>query len=206
MRFARGVVMKVAALVALAVSLGGVASLGAPPEKPASREVRDPADSAGPFDLAVVSAWQRMKGGGSEKRRVFVLRLRTYDRWRPQLLLQQGKNFLSFEFDRNRNMPADRCLDVRGNLDGTLVGQMKRPCVPVGARHLGRPIRVTRPDARTVRAVVPRRLLGRQATRWRATSSFEVTGDESCAPPTYPPPESRYGACVDFTRWTNFGG
>ena len=196
MRAPRLISAALAAAMSAAVLASG-ALAGAP------TVVRDANDTAGPLDLAAASAQIQMKAG----KRSLVLRLRTYQSWDPSQIGRPGAavpNFLSFEFDRNRRRPADRCLGVAVNSAGALVGQMNAPCVAVGDRRVGRPVRVRRSDSRHIEVVVPSRLLGRSANRytWRATSSFQAAGHKSCAPLSLPPPEQRYGRCADLTRFT----
>ena len=167
--------------------------------------VRDGNDTVGPLDIAAASLELRTKGAGADRKRFVVLRVRTYGAWGAPELARPGvmPNFLSFEFDRNRSRPADRCLDIGLRSGGALVAEMKAPCVPVGERRVGSPIRVRRVDRRRLEVVVPRRLFGRSVGRyaWRATSSFEAIGDPRCPSPMVPPPERRYGACTDMTRF-----
>ena len=169
--------------------------------------VRDPADTLGPLDLAAASVQQRTKGRGRKKRRFIVLRLRTYEHWDPREVGRGGgtvSNFLSFEFDRKRRRPGQRCLDIDIEPAGVLEGRLKRSCIPIPLPRFeaGPKVRVRRRGPRRVEVVVPLRLFGGVASyRWRAASSFEAPGHQACPPPPYPPPERRYGTCTDLTRW-----
>ena len=168
-----------------------------------SRGVVDRDDTGGPLDLAAASVSVREARRSQNDKVIFTLR--TFEAWTVDVLAERSfdPNFVGFEFVGTRGQGS--CIQVTAGADGRLHARSRRPCIPLPSASVRElPIRVRRPNRKSVRFALARKELGRgkqRARTWRATSSFQRSGDEACPAPEYPPPEQLFARCVDRTRW-----
>lgn len=167
-----------------------------------SRTALDPDDSPGPLD--VVAARMKHREG------LMKLRLVTYEEW-TNATISGDRDFVSFEIDTPESAGIDRCVVVQleptddaspTGVHGTVYRDCNAP-LPYG-RPVGTPIRVWRPDAHGIAMLVDLDVLWEKrpaSFSWRALTSYEEEGHESCAPPDPMPPEHFVGTCADWTAW-----
>lgn len=175
-------------LAAIGVGLLGI------PASAHTTTVLDPDDSPGPLDTVASRA--------KHDTTFATFKLITYETWSSDRV-EGGNNFITIEFDFDADRQPDRCFDVTSPDGASLVGQMYTVgCALVLGDPKGPPLPVARPDNHSLKAEIPRRLIGkdRRSYRWRTVTSFEAADYSGCPKPESPPPESRYGVCKDFTR------
>ena len=153
--------VRTSAVVALLV--GGLATAG-----PAAADVKsagDPNDTSSPLDIRRIAHGHAGTGAVTHS-------ISTYERFSSQLL-GSGRGFtLQFDLNKSRNS-FERFVFV-GWQNGALRGLVVK-----GDRVVGRAT-VTRPNGRTVRIRIPKRLLGNPAEyRWLTLSFFQ---GGPCAP------------------------
>ncbi len=170
------------------------------------RTVFDADDSPGPLDVAAARHRHQVQAESvepqAEPRRIKVLsfNVRTYERWRSRLL-SGVKNFISVEFNLDRDPRIERCMVVTNTTDG-LIARMYRQCIYfddplVGAGN------ATRPNRYSVRISFRKRLLGPgiRVYAWRAISSYQDAEPGGSCPPPEPHGDGGYGSCSDPARW-----
>jgi hypothetical protein len=159
------------------------------------RSIADPDDSPGPLDIHGGHAAE----GGSGRD---LFKVRFYDPMRDVLADDRlgAHTFISVEFSSRHRQPlASVCFDVANGTDGIEVRE-RNPCGSPGSVHTAASARLR--SAHVIAVSIPKSALRRaRAARWRVASSYERLDDPNCAQPTTPPPEYRYGACRDTTRW-----
>ncbi len=166
----------------------------------------DRADSPGPLDI--VAARQRharvteLQTHPQREIRSTELRYRlvTYEEW-ERTIVPGGRNFISFEFNLDRDRGIERCLVIT-NSEHEMLGRMYKDCTYVHDELIGS-ASVGRRDQHSLDTNFRLRLLGRNATkwRWRAITSFEEQNPNSPCPAPEPHGDGGYGACADFTEW-----
>jgi len=170
----------------------------------------DPDDTSGPLDIAAVRTTHRVVGEQStgdpehfRRRTILFFRLLTYETWNDEALSGE-KNFVSFEFDRDDNGAANRCVVIRDDAQPDLTGRLFKDCTYTSDDRLVAEFVVTRPDEHSVRFSIAKRQLGRRlwGYRWRAVTSYEEQNPNSPCPAPNPHGDGGYGTCADFTKWT----
>lgn len=168
-----------------------------------SAAVLDRDDSEGPLDVAAVQA--KHKKGADGGGQYVELELVTYEEWDASMAAG-ARNFVTFEFDWDRDGGAERCVVVRATqMDGEdfLRADVARDCVYLNDDTIGPALSISRPDEHSVVVRVARKDVARPRTdyRWRAVTSFEEQPQGSpCAAPE-PHGDGGYGTCADTTSW-----
>jgi len=168
--------------------------------------VLDADDTSGPLDIVAARAKHRVleqtvtHGGGARTTTTLYFRLVTYETWSNDAI-SGAKRFISFEFDRDGDDDAERCVVITDDDEPELIGRVYRGCDYEQDELIGA-VSASRRDAHSVRFSIEKRDLGRRLTsvRWRALTSFEEPGNEDC-PHQGPPGDGGYGSCVDRTSW-----
>lgn len=174
-----------------------------------SQTVLDPDDSDGPVDIV---ATRHAHKPGDRTRSKASFRLVAYESWNYESI-DDTYQYVSFEINLDEDQEVDRCLVVRAHTEPSQPGAdpalgysatVYRDCMywqdelvkSYGTDH------VSVPDAHSIRAVVPKRVLlgsGVDEYEWRAVTSFEEGQEGAC--PIRGPHDGGYGTCSDFTRW-----
>jgi hypothetical protein len=154
----------------------------------------DPDDVSGSLDI--VAARQAHDAESD----TFNYRIVTYEPWDDL----GGMTYLSIEFASRKGMGPDRCLDVGrdGSLEGVFYKSSFAGCVLRDDEHRIGSVDATRSDDHSLELSIPASWVARKGDtfKWRAVTSYEKA-DGDCAPPDPVPPERRYGACMDISRW-----
>lgn len=178
------------------------------------KTVLDPDDSPGPLDIVAARHGHRTIDfygpGGGGARTSLTFKLVTYETWSYEAI-DGGKQFVTFEIDRDSDDTIDRCVVVTSQIPtkGAALGyeaNVYKNCTyfddPL-VRSFGTE-NVRRPDQHSISVTIPKRpLLGRgvRSYTWRAVTSFEEQNQGSPCPAPEPHGDGGYGACADFTRW-----
>lgn len=171
-----------------------------------SQTVLDPDDASGPLDVVAARAKHRVleetvtHPGAGRTTTTLTFRLVTYESWSNEAI-SGHKRFVAFEFDRDRDGDADRCVVVTEEGQPELSGKIYKGCEYVTDQLTGA-VSPSRPDDHSVRFSVEKRDLARRVKvlRWRVMTSYEQPGSKECAP-EHPQSEGGLGSCVDTTQW-----
>lgn len=160
----------------------------------------DPNDTPGKLDVKSV------RHSHDEPR--LVHSVRTFKRWRSRALAGD-ESYIGFYLDAgNKRTRADRFVWVSWKEGRGLYAEIFRPLVHANGERLG-PVRVWRPDRRSVRISLRRSQLSdgiKNGYTWRVTTSYEETttegpcGDDGTAS-SFPT-----GACIDNVPRLRRGG
>ena len=166
----------------------------------------DPDDSAGGLDLETVTHRHKITSSG---RIILRFRLSTYEAW--QFADEQEEEFISVEFNLDKDNAVERCADVDLRLkDGAveLYADVYKNCTQEGAwDRVGSARNVTRPDEKSLTVTLARRLLGRRVRvyDWRIVTAYGDAWSQECPIVTPGGPDhgtARHnGFCEDFTPW-----
>lgn len=175
-----------------------------------TQTVLDPDDSEGPLDTVAVrhQPYKLHATTTHPESPIHVIRLRlvTYETWSPEVLAD-ARNFISFEFNRDRDPNIERCLVIKGSAD-KLTAQLFKNCTYLNDAPVTRPTEAFRGgDEHGVEASIGRRLVaGRSRHRytWRSVTSYEDAAQNSPCPAPTPHADGGYGTCTDFTRWKTY--
>lgn len=194
-------VLAVGAALALLTAL-----IGASPATAHEQTVLDQDDSDGPLDI--VAARQRharvteVQTHPEKEIRYIELRYRivTYEKW-ERSIVSGGHNFISFEFNLDRDRTIERCLVIT-NSEHEMLGRIYKNCTYFDDELVAM-ASVGRRDKHSLDVAFPRRMLGKSIKkwRWRAVTSFEEQDQSSACPAPEPHGDGGYGACTDFTKW-----
>jgi hypothetical protein len=174
----------------------------------------DPNDSASPVDTAAARLWDRKMctvsthPGRSTCHKEMDLRLVAYEPWSSGQI-SGGKNFITFEFNFDRDPVPERCVVIRAQSEpdgavGRPYASLYRECTYFADTFISNIGRTSQPDAHSIRVKIRRkgRLIpsGTGSFRWRSVTSFQQEGHEGCPPPE-PHADGGYGTCADSTAW-----
>lgn len=169
--------------------------------------VLDPADTKGPLDLSGARHTDRdVRVVQSHPAQTWVvtrlvLKAITYEAWSKDVIAGGAHQFISFEFNLDRDQRIERCAVVT-SVDGELRGKIYRDCNYFTYDEVAGLNHVSRPDRHSVKIDFRRAFLGPDVTsyRWRVATAFEDPDHPDCEPPE-PHGDGGYGTCHDFTRW-----
>ncbi len=198
-------------MMAWLLVLGAAVALAAvAPAHARTQTVLDPDDSDGPLDTVAVRhrpyELHVTTSHGEFTVPVIRLRLITYETW-DSSVLADPRNFISFEFNPDRDPNIERCLVVRES-ESRLMAQLFKNCTYLNDTAVTKPYEAFRGgDEHAVEVSIGRRQVagrGRHRYSWRSVTSYESRDQASACPMPTPQEDGGYGTCSDFTRWKNY--